>query len=253
MKLITLNLWGGVVFEPLIEFIKRHSSAIDIFCFQEMLFGDNPKLTPVAKARENLFYEISLLLPEFVAYKHISSTKHFESEPIEFAGGQTIFVRKGIKVKDNGGFRCYDELPRNNDGGGRITGNFQWIDLEVDNGTLIIANLHGLWQKDTKKLDTPERLIQSKKIKDFLATKNGKQIICGDFNLMPDGESIAILEQGMTNLVKEYNIQSTRSKFYQNGPRFADYILASSDIKVIDFKVFPDDVSDHLPLMLDFK
>ncbi len=79
MKLITLNLWGGVVYEPLIEFIKTHSSEIDIFCFQEMLFGDSPKLTPVAKARENLFYEISLLLSEFVAYKHISSTKHFES------------------------------------------------------------------------------------------------------------------------------------------------------------------------------
>ena len=253
MILITLNLWGGVVYEPLMEFIKKHSLDVDVFCFQEMLFGNNPQVTPIAKARENLFYEISLLLPEFTAYKHISPTKHFEHEPIEFEGGQAIFVRKGIEAKDGGGFLCYNELPQNNDGGGRITGNLQWIDLELGGGLLTIANLHGLWQKDTKKLDTPERLIQSKKVKDFLATRNSKKIICGDFNLMPDGESIKILEQGMTNLIKEYNIQSTRSKFYQNGPRFADYILVSPDIKITDFKVFQDDVSDHLPLMLDFK
>jgi exonuclease III len=253
MKLITLNLWGGVVYEPLIKFIKKHSADVDIFCFQEMLFGDNPKLTPVAKARENLFQEISQLLPDFTAYKYISSTKHFEHEPIEFAGGQAIFVRNVIKIKDNGGFRCYDEVPHNTNNGGRITGNLQWIDLEINDETLTVANLHGLWQKETKKMDTPERFIQSKKIKDFLAAKNSKQIICGDFNLLPDGKSIAILEQGMTNLIKEYNIQSTRSKFYENGQRFADYILVSPDIKIVDFKVFQDDVSDHLPLMLDFK
>ncbi|MFA6513862.1 MAG: endonuclease/exonuclease/phosphatase family protein [Patescibacteria group bacterium] len=252
MKLITLNLWGGVVYEPLIEFIISHAEETDVFCFQEMLFGSHPQVTPVARARENLFDEISLLLPEFTAYKHISPTKHFEHEPIEFAGGQAIFVRKGIKVKDGGGFLCYDEIPYNTDAGGKITGNLQWIDLEINDEVMTIANLHGLWQKDTKKLDTPERLVQSKKIKDFLATKKGRQIICGDFNLLPDGKSIEILEQGMKNLVKEYNIQSTRSKFYQNGPRFADYILVSTNINVVDFKVFQDDVSDHLPLMLDF-
>lgn len=252
MKLITLNLWGGVVYEPLREFIISYASETDVFCFQEMLFGSHPQGTPVARARENLFAEISLLLPEFTAYKHISSTKHFEHEPIEFAGGQTIFVRNGIKVKDNGGFCCYNEIPHNTDFGGKITGNLQWIDLEVNDEVITIANLHGLWQKDTKKVDTPERLVQSKKIKDFLAVKNGKKIICGDFNLLPDGKSIEILEQGMKNLIKEYDIQSTRSKFYQNGPRFADYILISPDIKILDFKVLQDDVSDHLPLMLDF-
>ena len=35
MKLITLNIWGGHVHEPLHTFIKQHADT-DIFCFQEI-------------------------------------------------------------------------------------------------------------------------------------------------------------------------------------------------------------------------
>jgi len=35
MKLITLNIWGGHMFNPLLEFIQAHQD-IDIFCLQEV-------------------------------------------------------------------------------------------------------------------------------------------------------------------------------------------------------------------------
>ncbi len=44
MKLITLNTNGGRVFEPLMNFIKTHSSDTDIFCFQEVFNGKDAKL-----------------------------------------------------------------------------------------------------------------------------------------------------------------------------------------------------------------
>jgi len=253
MKLLTLNLWGGVVYEPLMEFIKQHSKDVDIFCFQEMLFGDKTQFTTTKKARENLFQEIVAALPEFAAYQYISPAEQFEYEPISFPAGQAIFVRKTIRVLANGGFRCYDELPVNVAGGAKLTGSLQWLDVESAGLPVTIASLHGLWQKDTKKGDTPERFIQSQKIKDFLNTKPGQKIICGDFNLAIDGHSLEILEEGLTNLVKKYQISSTRSSYYKNEPRFADYILISPDISVTEFKVLPDEVSDHLPLLLDFK
>jgi endonuclease/exonuclease/phosphatase family metal-dependent hydrolase len=253
MKLITLNLWGGIVYEPLINFIKKHSEDTDIFCFQEMLFGDNPKHTLVHKARENLFNEIKQQLPEFIAYKYISPSEHFQDEQIEFKAGQAIFIRNSIKVKNNDSFRCYDKPPFGTESGGKLTGSLQWIDLEVNNEIITIASLHGLWQKGTSKADTVERLIQSQKIKDFLDTKNNKKIICGDFNLTLNGKSIEILEYRMINLIKKYNIQSTRSSFYKKDDKFADYIIISDDITKKDFKVFQDDVSDHLPVLLEFK
>ena len=36
MKLITLNTWGGKLLNPLLEFVRKYSQDVDIFCFQEM-------------------------------------------------------------------------------------------------------------------------------------------------------------------------------------------------------------------------
>jgi exonuclease III len=253
MKLITLNIWGGIIHKPLLEFIKKYSDDIDIFCFQEVLFGSTPDFTDTHKGRINIFDEISSILSEFNGYKRTTEAEHFQTEPIEFKAGQAIFVRKNISVKENGDFYCYDKWSETSPHGGKLTGSLQWINIESGKEKYIIANLHGIWQQGIGKIDTPERFTQSKKIKDFFVTKEGKKIICGDFNLDPNGESIKILEEGMRNLIKEYKIQSTRSNFYKKDNKFADYILVSSDIKVEDFKVLPDEVSDHLPLLLEIK
>ena len=76
--------------------------------------------------------------------------------------------------------------------------------------------------------------------------------MCGDFNLLPNTQSLAILEEGMRNLIKEFGITSTRSELYTKSEKYADYILTSPDIAVHDFKVFSDTISDHLPLMVEF-
>ena len=39
MKLITLNTWGGLMKEPLIDFIKKHQD-IDIFCVYDLNHGN---------------------------------------------------------------------------------------------------------------------------------------------------------------------------------------------------------------------
>ena len=253
MKIINLNLWGGIVYEPLIEFINKYSNNVDIFCFQEMTFGEKPQFTPVHKARENLFNEISLILKDFIPYKHISPSKHFASEGIDFNIGQVIFIRNTIKVKDSGVFRCYEILPETTTFGGNQTGSFQWVDIEIDNEIINVSNLHGLWIKGADKTDTPERITQSKIIKQFFDTKNNKKIFCGDYNLIPDGESIKILEKcGLDNLIKKYNIKSTRSNFYNRELKLGDYILISPEIPVKNFEILQDQISDHLPLMLEF-
>jgi endonuclease/exonuclease/phosphatase family metal-dependent hydrolase len=79
------------------------------------------------------------------------------------------------------------------------------------------------------------------------------RILCGDFNLLPNTDSLTILEQGMRNLIKEYPVTSTRSRFYEKPDKFADYILVSPEVVVEDFQVLDEAVSDHLPLLLEFR
>jgi endonuclease/exonuclease/phosphatase family metal-dependent hydrolase len=78
--------------------------------------------------------------------------------------------------------------------------------------------------------------------------------LCGDFNLPPNTKSLAMFEEfGLRNLISEYKINSTRTSFYTKEEKFADYIFVSNGIKVNDFSVLPDEVSDHAPLFIDFE
>ena len=76
----------------------------------------------------------------------------------------------------------------------------------------------------------------------------------GDFNLLPETQSIKKLESiGLRNLIKEYGVTSTRTAHYTKLEKYADYMFVSRDIEVADFKVLPDAVSDHSPLYLACK
>lgn len=254
MKLITLNVWGGKLFEPLIQFITKQKDGVDVFCFQDCLFGSDARFSPVQGGRLNLFSELQTVLSDFNAYIYRDREEsyfHGEMLPLEVGCGQVIFVRKKYTVLDHGGFRSHPESPYHK-GGDLVSGRCQWIKIaHTTTSSITIMNLHGLWQRDSHKKDTPERLEQSRKIKDFFAGGDQKNILCGDFNVIHDGNAISILEESMVNLVKKYNITSTRSEHYPKEEKFADYILVSGLLEVKDFKVLPDVVSDHLPLFLE--
>lgn len=128
----------------------------------------------------------------------------------------------------------------------------QWVELIVDDQTYTVVNVHGLWN-GAGKTDTSERIAQSQNIKKFVDTINHKKIICGDFNLRPDTTSFEIISEGLNDQIQINNIISTRSKYYEKYEKFADYIFTSPDLSVNDFKVWPDEISDHLPLFLDFQ
>jgi len=115
-----------------------------------------------------------------------------------------------------------------------------------------IINLHGAWQPKSKKQDTPERLIQSQILRNLSKGKEHKTVLIGDFNLMPDTESVRLLEKKYTNLITKYGIKSTRTAVYDDITLpFADYAFTGSDLEVIDFQVQLDPIfSDHGFMML---
>jgi len=92
---------------------------------------------------------------------------------------------------------------------------------------------------------------------------SGPQIVIGDFNLLPDTESIKKFEvYGYQNLIEDFAIKSTRNRIaweqFKNEPGFvkqhyADYCFVSKDVKVKKFTVPNIEVSDHLPLILEFE
>jgi endonuclease/exonuclease/phosphatase family metal-dependent hydrolase len=259
MQLITLNTWGGSVFEPLKEFVRRQANNTDIFCFQEVFHNTLSKTTARGaedrarfEVRANLLHELQSVLPD---YRHVYSPSEIGKDfvgkvgyPLEF--GLAMFVRNNLTITSHADILIYDGGEMTNLG--NMKRHMQLVEVSGAGHAFTIANAHGLWVREGK-LDSPARLEQSRRIRQALNSVQHPYVLCGDFNLLPDTKSIAMLEEQAGNLVREYGVTSTRTPLYDaTKPQFADYIFASPGIRVTNFEVMPDVVSDHAPLVLMF-
>lgn len=259
MKLISLNAWGGKIYQPLIEFIGKHSKDTDIFCFQEV-FKTTSGMIENAGFRLNLYEEFCKLLPEHKGYFAPSVENYIAGASLpnfinfNLSWGLAIFIHKKLKVTSDGDFFVF----RNKDSFNpkdlnTLPRNMQYLTFNSKNKKFIVCNLHGIWQRG-KKIDTSSRISQSEQIINFLDKyKEEAKILAGDFNLNIDTHSLEILEKKLINLIKKYKIPTTRSKLYTWEDKFADYILVSENTKVANFEVPAEAISDHLPMILEFE
>lgn len=233
MKIVFFNIWHGTLLDGLEKFIKEKSRNTDIFCFLE--------------TDSVLQSKLSKILSKFTPYFYSGVKTDYLGGVYE---GKSIFVKNNIKVLDFQKYKLFRTHKR--DAGGML-----FAKLDINGKNLFIGSVHGKARPGTK-LDTPIRIKQSEKIIDYFKNIDGPKIIGGDFNLMPDTESICMFEKsGYRNLIKEFNIKNTRNeiswKNFDNVQHFADYVFVSPEIKVKKFEVPYNEVSDHLPQILDFE
>ncbi len=253
MKLVTLNTWGGRSLYPLMKFFERRAKDTDIFCLQEVFHADQVVVDarhPGQHVHAPLFGKISDALSDFNG-----AFAAFEDNPHRMS--LAMFVRKTIASKFAEDVVVHKPKNPKETGSAIFSSRkLQHVTVETLQGEVTIVNYHGLWNNGPKT-DTPERILQSIAITKFLETIPGPRVFCGDLNLLPDTNSMYKLEVGMRNLVKEFDVTSTRTPLYRHyddpdEPNFADYILLSPSIHVLRFEVLPDLVSDHSPLFLEF-
>lgn len=258
MKLLTLNTWGGRVYKPFLKFVKEQNNKVDIFCFQEIFQSSKNKFSNEIKT--DVYKDISKILKDYVGFFAPTFTGYDTEEKVDFdlAFGQATFVKKNIELISQEtifvhgkfdhkpsmvieGIKDAMDLPR----------NIHLIKVKFRGEEVLIGNLHGYWLPDVKH-DSPGSIRQIKKVKKIFSSFKGPKILAGDFNLRPDTKSIKMLEEDMKNLIVEYEIASTRSNLHKKVEKFADYIMISDEIHVDNFEVINKNVSDHLPLLLDF-
>ena len=260
MKLINLNILGGQVYKPLLEFLKDQRKDTDVFCFQEVMQSSVSKFSN--RAKTDVYNDLSKILKNYTGFLATPILSGFDlKEKVDFdlKFGQATFVKKDIKVLSEQTYFVYGksgpvsfwdiesiskrylDVPR----------NMQCLIIKSGEKKILIGNLHGFWMPISKK-DSPHRIKQSNKIREVFDKHHGPRILCGDFNLRPETKSIKILEENMRNLIVEYGITSTRSKLHKRTNKYADYVMVSPDIKINRFEAMDEHVSDHLPLLLDF-
>jgi len=169
--------------------------------------------------------------------------------------GQAVFLAKEIKIGKSGKVSIYRQSSRD-------VGFMQFSEIKIGEKKVWLGSVHGKTLPGDK-LDTPVRLRQSEKIINFFADKSGPKVIGGDFNLMPGTLSVKMFEKfGYKNLIDDFNIKNTRNRLawaqFHDDPNFvkqcfADYCFVSPEVKVKNFEVPYLEISDHLPLILDFE
>ena len=251
MKVISLNVWGGrggIV--PLLDFFRRYADT-DVFCLQEIWNGGEEMIgkiaggVPLLGIETRLLEQIRSVLPAHRAYFRPCFRDYY---------GLLVLVREAVPVLEESEAYIYESrgFVAEWDAGDHAR-NLQWVTLDLPSGACAIYNVHGLWNGKGKG-DSDARMRQSDAIVSVLAQSGCPYILAGDLNLLPDTESMRKLElSGLRNLITENGILSTRTSFHTKADKFADYMLVSDGIDVKEFKVLPDEVSDHAPLYLEFE
>ncbi len=213
--------------EGLINFINENKENTDIFCFQEVFSNS-----------EKLLNELLSEFKKFINYKWVTAPDYFSQATFISSHCEFLSLKELLQDKPNLGSAIYTKIKSKG--------------KELD-----LINFHGL-SRPVDKLDCPERLEQSQYLIDFFKGVGGLKIIGGDFNLFINTKSVEIFEQtGYKNLIKDFDIKNTRNevtwkKYPESKQFFSDYVFSSSEIKVPKFKVPYNEISDHLPMILEF-
>lgn len=257
MKLLNLNICIKMDnTKEVIEFLKEENA--DIVTIQEAMHGEN-KCFPMYKSENELIklssYPNHAFAPLFIAEgitKNGEVTRDFGGKAEQ---GSLLLSKYTIKEHANEFY--YNEYRYEYD-----ATNFRKEDwcrsiqnaiLEIDGKELQIINVHGIWNEG--KVGDERTIAQS----EFILSKVRDDIPCivvGDFNLLPETESIQILNSKLHNLINDYKIVSTRPHFddgLDKGNFVCDYIFVNDFVRVNHLEVMNSRVSDHLPLLLDFE
>lgn len=234
-------MWQGRLERVLLKHLEK--SDVDFACMQEAIDYDGWALG-ILSSYHNAGKSMGLS-EEF--FSKIISSKLGDKElafgnviysNVPFTQTSTIFTRGEYKKDFN-----FDEDDYN-------IRAFQHVQVEINGKKLNLLNHHG-HHIDSHKNGDDETMRQVKQILDYIKQLQGAIILCGDFNLAPESDSIKLIDERLVNLPVEYGLKTTRSKLTYKD-EVCDYIFVSHDVKVNSFVMDETIISDHNALILDF-
>ncbi len=264
VKNFDLYNWSGnaLTRAQMLKLIKSENP--DILCFQEY-YTDN-----------GLIFENTRYFRDTLGYKHYSFLPTASLDKFSRKHGGTVEQRWGLAIFSRYPMTNHGALPFSNS----RHNSLMYADLLMNSDTIRIFNTHlqsiHLGYEDYDAIERIEQEQKSdwavlKNIANKLAVAFGKRsdqakevsalinqsphprIVCGDFNDTPASYAYRLISEGMKDPFTEFG------KGF--GPTYngmfsllrIDFILLPPAFKALRYRVPREDLSDHYPVILEFK
>lgn len=249
IKLISLNMWdGGRLFPEIKAFLAQEQP--DLLFLQEV----NSATAPHLEERFRTMEVVKSLFPEYHSYfgKVFGDLRPEEGLIVE---GNALFSRWQLRNCAN----TFIDIPYAD------IEHWKWTEftkqpeamvsaeITVDGQEIFLLNVHGPWELSER--DNERRLNMRDKILALIQNKKNV-VMAGDFNVKPNTQTIKGIEEKLHNVFKD-ELTTTFNVQHKTHPGYAtavvDMLFTSSNIKIIRKECVDINVSDHLPLVVEFE
>jgi len=246
MKIIQINGWQGKLLPFLLPFMQKGNP--DILCMQEVTFSN----VKAAKLPILGLLDYGETVGKHFSDYYFSPLFSFQALGAKVDYGNAVFSKHRLEKKEtvfvNNSYKS-NETAKNFT---KNIVNLQLVSLKIDSKILSVSNHHGFHELDPLGSNHSTE-VMNKAIRHLKHTRS-PIIVCGDFNINPQSPAMKeVRVLGLRNLTVESGTKSTLSKIhYAKKQVVCDYIFVSEDVKVKNFKVSEEIVSDHKALILEF-
>jgi len=162
MKLVSLNLWAGREFDPLMEYVSDRAMDTDIFCFQEVFHTPTSTKTVSEFYRANIFSELQKALPNHTGHFAPVQEGYGFDGPVDYplSWGLAMLIKKSLAVNETGDIYLFGHhLSGKKEDNSSVPRNLQYVHLKDNGQDYSVAHFHGLWNGNGKTDTAKDFLI----------------------------------------------------------------------------------------------
>jgi endonuclease/exonuclease/phosphatase family metal-dependent hydrolase len=246
------NNRGSMTRLKMMDLIKQENP--DVLCLQEFFHSDNPDwYQNITHIQQELNYPYFYFSREVDGHLHYNGSVIFSRLPMADSG-MVIYPRPSLPEA-----LIYADVVFNNDTIRIFTTHLQSVQFnKKDHENIDNINAKGDSTFEASrnilyklKRGLAYRSIQTDVVKTEMARSPHKNILCGDFNDVPNSYTYFQLKGNMQDVFLKKGFGLGRTYISISPTLRIDYIFADRQFKVEQFKKIDKILSDHYPLVTD--
>lgn len=254
IKLLQLNINADNYWDKLIPYLTSHD--FDIIQLQE-LSGKDTVIGNINSQRDT-FAELQTILQDKY-YGELSISQRYTSSLDSYMGSGTFYKKSFslVKKKEIILSLTHEYFPSDKTSYEEVGRTLLHLIFAIKGKHISFLNTHFAWGPNN--IEKPHQTKQGEVLLNYLQTVKEPFVLTGDFNLTPKQPLMQKISKLVRNLTEEHHLTNTldpenhRAKHLFPKGLAVDYIFTSNDLKVKNFAVINEGLSDHFGLTAEIE